>query len=1636
MSIRRSVVASTRRVPALTLAAGAVMSLAFAAESASAQFTWIGPAGGTGTMSVPANWGGGVAPLAGDITTTLTFVGNGAPPPSAAGVGQATNDIANPLDVDSLFFNLAYSGGFTVNGSTATHAFRLNGTGVIQQNGLGNVTLSSSGGLLNLATNASISGSGLGNLTFAGVISESGGPRSITVSGAGATHNSRVVVLNAANTFSGGVTINNGAHLQLGNSAALGSGLSALTVGAGGGILSTNASITPTAVAGTTIALNGQLRFIGASTLTLGSNLALAGAGNLLINNTSGSALTVQSNSSGYSGSVTIDVGALPNISTNLGTITLNGNNGAMVNVPTWNIRAGGGLALSSNVTGSIANLNRIGDTAAVNLRNGVLTLTGAVAGVVPVTETMGALSGAGYSTVAATPGTTAGATTLAASSLSRADRGTFLFRGTSLGGTGNVGFITFASAPTADLVGGGGGAGTTNISILPYAIGDTSGSGTGNAFVTYGATGVRPLAATEYVANLISAADSNVNLAAATANAGSVTLNALRLSSSGSVSGAGTLNVTSGAVLSNNGSSIIANSVNFGAVEGRIFTPAGLTISGPLTGTGGLTKSGTSNLILSGDNSGLAGQLTVNNGFVVFAAGNNLPGTGTIVANGTSGGTSSVAGLQYTGATPLSVARDLTIGSGWFNLRSTSLAGPITYGGVISGAGGIYVDTVGDVILSGNNTYSGPTRVNNGNIRISSDANLGSGAFDFGNGSSMGIVLDGDWTTSRHINASLTSGTLTFNTQGFNATLNGRLTNFGSGGLGGSTDSIRKAGTGTLRINAPGTMSTYGIVVNSGGGEIRLANDGALLSTSYTVNSSGRLVLDNATVPTGTGSGAQVVSRLVDNSTVTLASGGTLNLIGNGSQSLTEVIGTLTATGSGNILQVNSSGSQVTTLRIGNLSAGSGSLLVRGDNLGATMGSIGRILLNQFNGVAVSVGQILSNITGEDLSAPGVIEQAVYDGPAIGIRLLNPVLDFSNGVAIQNAAPTSLPTTANFRVNPSFANPVPVLDAANTINALRFAPLGIVDYNAGVNSVLTITSGSLLTEAGGAASIAQSGVGILTLTSGAANLAVTTNSNLTSAAALGGSGGLTKTGGAILALNGGGSNTGALSINSGTVSIGAPVTFGNLSSLAATSLVLNAPLTLTPAAPSTANGTISGASPINLSPTAPALLTLGGNNAGFSGGIVGSAAARLGIANPAALGTGTVDLSAQTASSSFSIPTLGFNFGPNASVTVANNFVFSTTPAINVFLSPQNSLANVSGTVELSGVLSGGSAAGTTTLWWEENNITRAYVLRPTNSANTFRGLWRTEYGTLAVVSDAALGDTANGITLANSSAAVNGDLRFDADNIALASTRTITAAAAGAAINTNGFTATISGVLAGTAVLNKIGTGTLILTNSANTISSNVTVSAGTLLVNGNLPGATTPNTLTVAAAATLGGSGTIGTSSSALRNIAVNGTLSPGNSPGVLTSFGNLSMNAGSTLLAELAGPAVGTGYDQMVVNGTVTLASTGAGVTLSAGLSYLPAPTLSDVYWILLNDGTDAIIGTFAGALEGAIVSLGSFNSVAYTAQISYVGNYDSLNPTVLGIGTGNDVVLYNIVPAPGAAGLLGIAGLLAARRRRR
>ena len=108
----------------------------------------------------------------------------------------------------------------------------------------------------------------------------------------------------------------------------------------------------------------------------------------------------------------------------------------------------------------------------------------------------------------------------------------------------------------------------------------------------------------------------------------------------------------------------------------------------------------------------------------------------------------------------------------------------------------------------------------------------------------------------------------------------------------------------------------------------------------------------------------------------------------------------------------------------------------------------------------------MLGNVTAENLNNPGVVESAVYD-TAVGVRIAQGS-DFFNGPAIQNATPTSTPPTANFRAANANngGNPIPVIDAANTIASLRIASGSTVDFGA-ATSTLTITSGSILTEVG-----------------------------------------------------------------------------------------------------------------------------------------------------------------------------------------------------------------------------------------------------------------------------------------------------------------------------------------------------------------------------------------------------------------------------------------------------------------------------------------------------------------------------------------------------------------------------------------
>ena len=173
-------------------------------------------------------------------------------------------------------------------------------------------------------------------------------------------------------------------------------------------------------------------------------------------------------------------------------------------------------------------------------------------------------------------------------------------------------------------------------------------------------------------------------------------------------------------------------------------------------------------------------------------------------------------------------------------------------------------------------------------------------------------------------------------------------------------------------------------------------------------------------------------------------------------------------------------------------------------------------------------------------------------------------------------------------------------------------------------------------------------------------------------------------------------------------------------------------------------------------------------------------------------------------------------------------------------------------------------------------------------------------------------------------------------------------------------------SGPLTGKGGFTQAGSGTTVL-NAANVYLGTTNVNAGTLIINGNQAGAT--GAVTVANGATLGGSGTIGGA------VIVDGILSPGNSPGLLT-VGSLDLRAGSTTLMQIIGAGnlagtAGTAYDKLVIS---TAGGLGYGGTLD--LDFANTTTFAD--------GTTFDLFGFTGS------TLGRFGSVSSTGSGSYGG----------------------------------------------
>ena len=238
------------------------------------------------------------------------------------------------------------------------------------------------------------------------------------------------------------------------------------------------------------------------------------------------------------------------------------------------------------------------------------------------------------------------------------------------------------------------------------------------------------------------------------------------------------------------------------------------------------------------------------------------------------------------------------------------------------------------------------------------------------------------------------------------------------------------------------------------------------------------------------------------------------------------------------------------------------------------------------------------------------------------------------------------------------------------------------------------------------------------------------------------------------------------------------------------------------------------------------------------------------------------------------------------------------------------------------------------------------------------------------------------------------------------------------GAVINTNGVNSTIGQSLIHSTIggdnaidggLTKKGTGTLTLTGT-NTYTGDTTVQSGGLIVNGSIAAATTT---TVESGATISGSGAVGS-----LTVNAGGSVNPGNSPGTLTVNGNYSQ--AGTLVAEITGLTAGTQHDQLIVNGGVSLSGS-LNAQFSAGTYQL-----NDMIFLILNDGNDAITGTFNGlAQNGFVTTYGGWDWV-----VSYNANSSTNSFT-----GGNDVAL-RAIPETSTTLLGGLSALALLRRRRK
>jgi outer membrane autotransporter protein len=529
---------------------------------------------------------------------------------------------------------------------------------------------------------------------------------------------------------------------------------------------------------------------------------------------------------------------------TTAGTVTLSGANsytgGTSITAGTLALSGAGTLGNTNNATtvnGATAILD-LGGTSqtqngGVSLQSGGTIQNGQLTGA--ISSTGGTVNGIGGT---ASLTTTAGITT--ATGTNAYTGATTINGGTLAGGAANA--FSAASATTVNTNGtlDLGGFGQT-ISAVALAGGTIQNGQLTGAISSTGGTvnGIGGTASLTTTAGITTATGTNAYTGATTINGGTLAggaANAFSAASATTVNTNGTLD------LGGFGQTINAVALAGGTIQNGTLSSSGTfdmqsgSVSAVLAGTGALQKTTAGTVTLSGANS-YSGATTISAGTLALSGFGSIFSSSSVTVGG--GGTFDISNSSapFVGITTLAGSGSVQLGGNGLFLSNASTE----FSGVINGSGtgaGLEVGG-GTQTLSGANTYTGPTQIDQGatlalkgagSIASSSFvgfAALGSGVATFdisqtGSGATVGGLFDPTGIGR----VSLGSQTLTIT---IGSSFNGVIQD---GGIGGGSGGSLVIGTNASQ-NLGGVNTYSGSTTVQSGGTLSLSGNGSIASSS-----------------------------------------------------------------------------------------------------------------------------------------------------------------------------------------------------------------------------------------------------------------------------------------------------------------------------------------------------------------------------------------------------------------------------------------------------------------------------------------------------------------------------------------------------------------------------------------------------------------------------------------------------------------------------------------------------------------------------------------------------------------------------------------------------------------------------------